>query len=165
MDPPTPPKPRQPKRQTGEGPSGSRPPPPGPPALKDLPEFLDAIWALLRKIIFEWDELMIAQERRQVMKEAFNELDNKFHAIKLGLVDFDTKKFADAGLDGKQLEMKLSKGRNLWRSFWKRGGRKWLGRVLTWSNKLLESLATVLPGGHAIKELKDACEDELSDTA
>jgi len=69
-------------------------------------------------------------------------------------------KLKQVGLDGKQLEMKLGKGRSLWTTFWEQGSRKWLGRLAGWINKVLESLAQAIPGGHAIKELKDACEEE-----
>jgi hypothetical protein len=69
-----------------------------------------------------------------------------------------------AGLTGTQLNAKLGKGRSLWNKFWQFGGRKWLGRLLDWINKILGSISAALPGGEAIKELKELCEEELKDT-
>jgi hypothetical protein len=144
------------------------PRPPGPPSLGGLPEFLDAVRELLRKIIFEWDELLIAEERRQALQDAFVEVNPVFDTlIDKVAATYDLtaqQKLVEVGLAGKQLEMKLGKGRSLWERFWRHGGRKWLGRLLGWINKILESLAAAIPGGHAIKELKDAVEEELKDT-
>jgi hypothetical protein len=142
--------------------------PPGKaPTLQALPELVDEIRDLLDKITGHWSELLILQDRRQDVRAAFDDLVNRnvFEQLKQALSNPGNHLQLDqAGLTGTQLNAKLGKGRSLWNKFWQFGGRKWLGRLLDWINKILGSISAALPGGEAIKELKELCEEELKDT-
>lgn len=148
-------------------------PPAEPPELTDLADTLEEIRKLLRKIAYDWSELLVAHDRRKYVQDAYDEVTaagGAFERVKKELSTPPTpeleQKLRDAGLEAstRQLELKLSKGRSLWGAFHWFGGRRKLGRLLAWINTFLESLGAAIPGAEAIKELKDACEEELKDT-
>lgn len=142
-------------------------PPLAAPDFQTLPQLVDEIRDLLDKLTGHWSELLILQDRRQDVRAAFDDLMNRqaFEVLKTRMTDPVNQNALDqAGLMGTQLNAKLGKGRSLWSKFWQFGGRKWLGRLLDWLNKILGSIGAALPGGEAIKELKELCEEELKDT-
>jgi hypothetical protein len=148
-------------------PNPSLGPKPSAPDFHTLPDLVDEIRDLLDKITGHWSELLILQDRRKDVRDAFDELVNQqaFETIKTALTPpINAPALQQAGLAGKQLDAKLAKGRSLWSKFWQSGGRKWLDRLLGWLNKILGSLTAAIPGAEAIKELKELCEEELKDT-
>ena len=90
-----------------------------------------------------WDEL------RPAIVMLKDEVNSPDHATKL----------KEAGLSGKQLQLKLGILNRAWEKFKDTGTAKVLRKLLSWINKILESLGAVLPGGEAVKELKDAIEE------
>jgi hypothetical protein len=137
-----------------------------PPAL-DLPDFMDHVRWLLDKITGDWRELLIPRGRRVIVRDAFDDLETRdvFSNARTELGNAANKPaLVTAGLAGKQLDMKLSKFRELWSRFMS-GGQGWLGRVLQFINKLLKSIVSAIPGVEAIAELKEQCEEEIADTA
>jgi len=132
-----------------------------------LPQFLDCVRWVLDRITGAWNNIFIVKHRRPIMRSAYDDLVNRnvFGETKSqATAAANQEKLKDAGLTGIQLSMKLEKFLDIWRNFWTNGGIRWLDRVLGWMNKILKSLAAAVPGGEAIAELKDACEEEIKDT-
>jgi hypothetical protein len=133
-----------------------------------LEDVVDQVKLLLDKITGVWSELLITSDRRKVMREAYDELldPDVFEQAKLAIADIENSTaLSNAGLapGTKQLEMKLGKGKSLWEKFFTSSKPRWLIRVLGWFNKLLGSLAAAIPIVEVIRELKDACEEEIKD--
>jgi hypothetical protein len=100
------------------------------PALT-LSGFMDHVRWLLRKITHEWAELLIPHSRRNIMRDAFVDLDTRdvFTNAKAELaIPANQQALASAGLTGTQLEMKLGKFTDLWARFMANGS-KWLHRI------------------------------------
>src|SRR5215217_1770747 len=62
------------------------------------------------------------------------------------------------GLQGPQLDLKLQGLSSAWERFKSRGTARLLRNLLGWVNAILGSLAKVIPGVEALKELKEAIE-------
>lgn len=73
------------------------------------------------------------------------------------------KGLREAGLTGKQLDFKLGRFNEAFTRFHERGTLKLLDKVLRWTNSILKSLISALPGAEAIKGFKEALENELAD--
>jgi hypothetical protein len=140
----------------------SPPPPLTTPNLPidNLEDFLEEVRKLFDNIAYHWDQILIPAEFREPLVEAWDELRPAIVTLKdeINSPDHETK-LKEAGLSGKQLQLKLGILNRAWEKFKDTGTAKLLRKLLDWINKILESLGAALPGGEAVKELKDAIEE------
>lgn len=61
-----------------------------------------------------------------------------------------------------QLALKLKDLNDAWQAFFDRGSVRLLKKVLDWINTILGSIASIVPGGEGIQELKEAIEKLLT---
>jgi hypothetical protein len=140
-----------------------------PPNFETLADVIEAIRHVLDKITDAWSPLLIRQESRADLRRAFEDADshlNVFEKLKIEVNNpHNAGELRDVGLaPSAQLTTKLRQGSRRIKAFWKLGGRKMLGKVLEYFNRMLASLGRVLIGGELIKELKETCEAELQET-
>lgn len=111
---------------------------------------VDSRWLLLReelrKPVFDaWSEVQLI----------FDDLQKEFDTPSRDLRESLRERLGQAGLLGKQLDLKETAIELSWKDFKQWGTVKLLKKVLDLINSFLESLFKALPGGHAIKEFKD----------
>jgi hypothetical protein len=75
----------------------------------------------------------------------------------------NSERLENAGLSGGQLSLKLQGLNAAWNRFKRRGSTRLLRNLLGWINAILGSLAQVIPGVEALKELKEAIEKLLAE--
>ena len=132
--------------------------------IDSLKDFLEEVRKLFDNITYHWDQIFIPAEFRGRLVDAWDELRPAITRLK-DEVDspYNETKLEEAGLSGNQLQLKLGILNRIWEKFKDSGTAKLLRKLLGWINKILESLAMAIPGGEAVKELKDAIE-ELMDS-
>ena len=138
------------------------------PTLDTLEDLIDQVKILLDKITGVWGELLITSDRRTIMRDAYEELldPDVFEQAKFAIgetANATALQIVGLAPGSKQLEMKLSKGKSLWEKFFTSSKPRWLIRVLGWINKLLGSLSAAIPIVEVIREIKEACEEEVKD--
>lgn len=129
--------------------------------IDDLTSLVDEIDKLFDNITEYWSCILFREGMRQPLVDAWSEVKPKLNTIRDALDSPDAqvaKKLADAGLTGQQLDLKLKGLSEAWARFQRRGSVRLLRKVLDWINILLGSLASILPGGEGVKELKEAIE-------
>jgi hypothetical protein len=128
--------------------------------IYNLESFLEEVGKLFDNITNYWDQILIPAEFRQPLVEAWEELRPAIGKLKDEVNSYENEKALErVGLSGKQLDLKFGILNKTWELFKAKGTRQLLGKLLGWINKILASLAVVLPGGEAVKELKDAIEE------
>ena len=134
---------------------------PDPPTLpiKDLREFLAEVRKLFDNVVYHWDQFLFEEEFRPRLEKAWKELRPRIPEWQTQ-VDLPTHEsgFRNAGLRGAQLTLKLEGLNSAWNRFKSRGTVRLLRNVLGWINAILGSMAQVIPGVEALKELKEAIE-------
>jgi hypothetical protein len=117
---------------------------------------------LLQKIIDARD-LLIPLSRRDLLEAAWNDFMQQWDSLlgQLAQHQYQPQQLEQAGLTGSQLTMKLHGFWKAWEAFNWFVGRKRLKRVLEWINMILGSLGKVVPLVEALKELKEAIEEDL----
>ena len=134
---------------------------PEPPTLpiKDLRQFLGEARKLFDNVVYQWVPLLFEEEFRHRLRAAWRELRPKIPAWQAE-VDSPAHEggFQNAGLRGAQLDLKLEGVNSAWKRFKSRGTVGLLRKVLGWINAILGSLAQVIPGVEALRELKEAIE-------
>ena len=128
--------------------------------IDNLEDFLEEVRKLFDNITYHWDQILIPAEFRKPLVEAWDELRPAIASLKDEVnSDDNATKLEEAGLSGKQLQLKLGILNRVWEKFKDTGTAKVLRKLLGWINKILASLGAVLPGGEAVKELKEAIEE------
>jgi len=132
--------------------------------IGDLSNFLDEVSNLFDNMVESWSQILFGATNRGPIKAAW---DNAKPSIQIVKSNLDSSalhtKLSDAGLVGPQLDLKLKGLNDAWKSFWERGTLRLLRRLLSWINTILGSIASVVPGGEALKELKEAMEKLIED--
>src|SRR6185503_3699278 len=117
--------------------------PPPPLTMPDLPidslkDFLEEVRKLFDNITYHWDQILIPAEFREPLVEAWDELRPAITRLK-DEVDspYNETKLEEAGLSGKQLQLKLGILNRIWQKFKDTGTAKLLRKLLGWINKIL----------------------------
>jgi hypothetical protein len=139
--------------------------------LKGLIDFLQKTRTVLRATV-DAREVLFRETMRNLFRDAHNEIDQLIESIVSDLdSDLDAsnprtnfKALDEAGLTGTQLTLKLTGFGRAFDRFKQRGTLTLLHKVLSWINKILGSLTSAIPGSEAIKEFKEAVEEELDDS-
>src|SRR5262249_19103576 len=132
-------------------------PPPNLP-IRDVPAFVEEVRKLFDNMVCSWSQVLFPQKYRQAIKDAWDQAKGWINAFLPAWQKVPQQKKSDAGLHGKQLDLKLAGLSGAWDRFVKKGTVRLLKKLLSWINTILGSIASVVPGGEALKELKDALE-------
>jgi hypothetical protein len=134
--------------------------------INDLPGFIGEVEKLFDNVIESWNQLLFPETNRTLISQAWTELKPTLSSIRdalLNPIPTIADKLRNAGLAvGKQLDLKLKMLNDAWERFKKRGTVRLLKELLDWINKLLGSLADVVPGGEALKEFKEVLEKGIA---
>jgi hypothetical protein len=135
----------------------------------DIPQFFDFVTDLFDEITGSWSPILFKQKFRQPILDAWNAIKATVPSVKDSfknlVVTVQTKLLQDAGLIGKQLDLKFAGLNAAWINFLQNGTVGFLKDLLGWVNSLLGSLAAVLPQIEAWKEFKEAIEKLFEPTA
>lgn len=132
-----------------------------------LLDFIKKVKEILEKIVGS-DWLLARKVMRDRIKKAFPGVQDALGRMEkeisnLSPQDFE-KKFKDHGLTGDQLDLKYEGFLDAWKALGDGGGIRLLKNLLDWVDIILGTLCSVIPGGEAAKEFKEACEKEIDAT-
>lgn len=130
--------------------------------VRTIAEFLDETTKLFEQIV-GWREVLFDEDIRDDIEAAWNEIKSRDVIAKVlqGFDQLDQWKRAEAGLAGRNLDLKLNAFGRALRRFRKQGTVRWLRPVLKWLNTILGTLASLIPGGEVLKEYKESIEHGL----
>lgn len=131
------------------------------PTIDNLPDFLKEVEDLFDAIIKSWGDLLFKEKYRAPLADAWHELKDRLPALRKELDHPSTDlkdRLNDAGLTGRQLEVKLLGINEAWQRFREYGSVRLLRRLLGFINDALGSLAAAVPGIEALDELKKIIE-------
>jgi hypothetical protein len=111
----------------------------------------------------DWRELLFPEDVRSDVEAAWSNLEPRFAGVKDRLGSIPDTRVDEAGLSGSQLNLKLTGFRGAVDRFKQKGTVKLLKKLLEWINIVLKSLASIVPGGEALKEFKEAIEKYIKD--
>jgi hypothetical protein len=133
--------------------------------IPDLERFLDETESLLDNITGPWSPLLFRRDDRQILADAWDEVKRtSLPQVRQNLFN-NPPGLAAAGLarGTAQLALKLKGLNDAWQAFFDRGSVRLLKKVLDWINAILGSIASIVPGGEGIQELKEAIEKLFTD--
>jgi hypothetical protein len=133
-----------------------------------IPQFFDVVTELFDEITGSWGPILFKQKFRLPILEAWNAIKTTVSSVKDSFNDLVVTaqtKLQDAGLIGKQLDLKFAGLNAAWTNFLQNGTVRFLKDLLGWVNSLLGSLAAVIPQVEAWKEFKEAREKLFEPTA
>jgi hypothetical protein len=133
--------------------------------MESLEEFLQELRSVLEEATYSGDGLVPAY-LSPLLIEAWPEVATKYEALEYAVQsgEYETR-LQEAGLRGPQFRVKAEGFRRHLSIFRKDTPRKpkWLKKVLGWADIILGSLASVIPGGDAVQEFKEAIEAGAED--
>lgn len=139
---------------------------------RDLQQFIEEFRDLMEDVTGPRHPGLLSPTRRDELRAAFEELTDVFTQVRDALENPDietsaipprTLSLTDADLIGPNRERKISGFRRGLERFRDWASRKTLGRAFRWANTILGSLAGVIPGAEALKELKEYAENLIAD--
>jgi hypothetical protein len=130
------------------------------PDGRTLQQFLTEVEEVFAKVLEDRENLLPA-DLHDAFLEAWPEVRSRISRTRHDLTTIASveERLPEAGLTGKQLDLKLAGFGRALESLRRKWGRKLLKPVLKWANILLGSLAAVLPGAELIKEYKESLEN------
>jgi hypothetical protein len=102
-------------------------------------------------------------ELREVVQRARDEVEHHWDPVLEAINPNNESRLAEAGLLGAQREAKSRGLRKRAREFFRSPSKRAFKKVAQWINILLGSLASIVPGGEALKEFKEVVEAAMSD--
>ncbi|HZZ77121.1 MAG TPA: hypothetical protein VFE62_01300 [Gemmataceae bacterium] len=134
--------------------------------FRNLGGFLEDVDKLFDNIVDCWSHILFKESDRQPVADAWAEVKSNLPTLIVAINSANNRsKLKDAGLENgsKQLELKLKGVSDAWSRFWLSGTVRLLKDLLSWINAILGSIASAIPGGEGIKELKEAIEKLIQD--
>jgi hypothetical protein len=129
--------------------------------IRDIPHFFDEIANLFDEITTSWSPILFKEKFRQPILDAWYAVKSTIISIKSSFYSLVATTLDEAGLSGKQLDLKLTGLSDAWTSFKENGTLRFLKDLLGWVNSILGSLARVIPQVEGWKEFKEAIEKLL----
>jgi len=133
--------------------------------ITGIPDFFDFVTQLFDEITGSWSPILFKQKFRQPILDAWNAIKGTVSSVMSSFNSLATTDLQNAGLIGKQLDLKLAGLNAAWTNFLQNGTVRFLKDLLGWVNSLLGSLATLIPPVEAWKEFKEAMEKLVEPTA
>lgn len=131
--------------------------------MDSLEDFLKELRSILEEATISGEGLVPAY-LTPLLIEAWPEVATKYEALQQAVQsgEYETR-LQEAGLRGPQFRVKAEGfGRHL--SIFRSDRKpKWLKKLLRWADIILGSLASVIPGGDAVQEFKEAIEAGAED--
>jgi hypothetical protein len=134
--------------------------------MESLEEFLRELKKVLEDAALRGDGL-VPVYLQTLLKEAWVEVGRHYIDVERAVMSGEYEhELAARGLRGPEFRVK-SEGfrRHLW-LFRRQRQPRWLKKLLEWADIILGSLASIIPGGDAVKEFKEAVEagaEEMDD--
>ena len=128
------------------------------PSVDNVEDFLDIVSELFDRITYPWSELLFKQPLRERIRTAWEMVKDKIFDIKNQFTDLSMSALEDAGLIGEPLNLKFDGFNNAFVDFLNNGTIPLLKKLLGWINLILGSIASVIPAGETLKELKETLE-------
>ena len=137
------------------------------PYLRGFVEWLEDFLMQLQENLDEVDQYgnpLFEREQIGFMSEALTEIrhDKHFEHLQASVAEADIGALWRHGLYGSQLRWKLFNINFSFRRFIEGHSAELLDRLLSSIDALLESLLGAVPGGSAIKELKEAIQNSIA---
>lgn len=127
-----------------------------------LLKFLERLEEVLKHIAYsQW--LLGRRIMRNKIFDAFQGVQETIAKLRGKIGDPSeelAERLKEAGLTGKQLDLKYQGFDKAWRAFNAWGGMRLLKKLLDWIDIILGSI----PGAEAVKEFKEVCEKEMDST-
>jgi hypothetical protein len=129
----------------------------------ELEDFLEELRRLLEEMTYEGDGL-VPGYLQPLLVEAWPEVRAQYDALQSNVKSGSYESgLEQAGLRGPQFRLKAEGFRRHLSIFRKDRNPKWLKKLLRWGDIILGSLASVIPGGDAVQEFKEAIEAGAED--
>ena len=128
-----------------------------------LEEFLEQLRIVLEEATFEGEGL-VPSYLQPLLQEAWPEVAVHYKTLESAVASGELEKeLGERGLRGAQFQVKAEGfRRHLW-LFRSERQPRWLKKLLRWADIILGSLASILPGGDAVQEFKEAVEAGAED--
>lgn len=132
--------------------------------INNLADIFAEVRNLFRTIVNEWDETLFEEKYRQLLKDAWSELNDTYGEIHRQLQNptftlQEQLRVAGLWTDQRQFEAKLFGLKEVWTAFELSPTAKLLQILLKWLNDLFASLAKCIPGVDAWDEFKKLLEN------
>jgi hypothetical protein len=144
--------------------------------IETLRGFLAEVVGLFDNITGPWAPLLFKDGDRRLLADAWAEykdrtlpdVESRLRAIETDpqrLSDEDHRRIAEHGLTpgSTQLRLKFHGLSNAWQAFYDFGTVRLLRRLLDWINRILGSIASIIPGGDGLEEIKEAIKHLIQD--
>ena len=130
---------------------------------EDLLRFLEETEKIMAEIV-ERREQLFRSGLRELIRQAWDEVRPRFGKLREGVTSgvFDDR-LEEVGLRGAQLELKMRGFGMALDEFRRSSTLDLLKKLLDWINIILKSLASAIPGGEPIVELKEILEKEIEE--
>ena len=141
----------------------------GPEELASTEEQIEAVAEAVRESrhvlehVCRYHDDWFDEDLRETVARACREVEPLWDKAAVTLNINVQTQLRDAGLLGAQGEAKV-RGIKKWaREFFRNPNKRFFGKVAKWMNILLGSLASIVPGGEALKEFKEVVEAALEE--
>ena len=131
--------------------------------IQDLDGFLRATEYLAESMVGPWAPIVAPREYRHELSVAWQELKPSMQELRSQSANPmpGPHTLKTAGLSGGQLKVKLRAVSDAWRRFREKGTTRLLASLVGLTKSIVESLAKLVPGAEALKELLELLEKLL----